>query len=209
MKKRRLTRRKSVAVGRGSATPSKETEAEAHGDAVVPAGSKKKPAGFCRTTTQLTEQDTRSLCGAIFDAVTMSTEKDVVKSMRAQTRLHNEEVQAAGKGHTLGPPQIWARGGLIAGLQKHGTAVGAANAATLTTGCSKQLDGMSMNTNEVLLHGRSDVPIRASSHHSGGRQVRRTRPSRERAAGSSTQVRQSTADLAVSRTPTVAGHPTR
>ena len=51
----------------------------------------------------------------------------------------------------------------------------------------------------------------ASSHHSGGRQVRRTRPSRERAAtvGSSTQVRQSTTDPTVSRAPTVAGHPTR
>ena len=59
----------------------------------------------------------------------------------------------------------------------------------------------------VALQGRSDAPIRASSHHSG----RRTRPSRERAAtvGSSTQVRQSTTDPTVSRTPTVAGHPSR
>ena len=62
-----------------------------------------------------------------------------------------------------------------------------------------------------ILQGQSDVPIRASSHHSGGRQVRRTRPSRERAAtvGSSTQVRQSTTDPTVPRTPTVAGHLTQ
>ena len=60
-----------------------------------------------------------------------------------------------------------------------------------------------------VLQGRSDVPIRASSHHSGGRQVKRTRPSPERAATVGTQVRQSTTDPTVSRTPTVAGHPTR
>ena len=74
----------------------------------------------------------------------MATEHDVVKSMREQMRRYNEGVQAAGKGHTLGPPQIWAWGGLIAGLQKQEAAVGAANAATLK-GCLKQLDSMSMD----------------------------------------------------------------
>ena len=52
-----------------------------------------------------------------------------------------------------------------------------------------------------VLQGRSDMPVRTSSHHSVCRKVRRTRPSRERVAtvGSSTQVRQSTANPAVSR----------
>ena len=96
-KKRRLTRRKSGGGGRGSATPSKETEAEVRGDVVSRAGSKKKPAAFCKNTTQLvgtiikqclrTERETWSLCGAIFDTVIMATERDdVVKSMREQTR---------------------------------------------------------------------------------------------------------------------------
>ena len=99
-KKRRLTRRKSVGGGRGSATPSKETEAEVRGDVVSRAGSKKKPAAFCKHTTQpmgiivkqclRTEQETRSLCGAIFDTVIMATEHDVVKSVREQTRRYNE-----------------------------------------------------------------------------------------------------------------------
>ena len=70
----------------------------------------------------------------------MATEHDVVKSMRSQTRLYNEGVQAAGKGHTLGPPQISAWVGLISGLQRQGAAVGAANAVALT-GYLKQLDG--------------------------------------------------------------------
>ena len=152
-KKRRLTRRRSVGGGRGSTQPRKETKAEVRGDSGVL--SKKKPAAFCKNTPQLmgiiikqclrTEQDTRSLCGAVFDTVIMPTEHDVVKSMREQTRLYNEGVQAAGKGHTLGPPQIWAWRGVIAGLQKQGAAVGAANAATLT-GYWKQLDGMNMDT---------------------------------------------------------------
>ena len=47
-KKRRLTRRKSWGGGRGSATPSKETEAGARGDAVSRAGLKKEPATFCK-----------------------------------------------------------------------------------------------------------------------------------------------------------------
>ena len=89
--------------------------------------------------------DTRSLCRAIFDTVIMATEHDVVKSMGAQTHLHNEGVQAAGNGHTLGPLQIWAWGELIAGLQKQDAVVGAANAATLA-GYLKQLDGLSMDT---------------------------------------------------------------
>ena len=150
-------------------------------------GSKKKPVAFCKNTTQLmgiiikqclrTEQDTRSLCGALFDTIIMATEHDVVKRMREQTCLCNESVQTAGNGHTLGPPQIWAWGGLIAGLQKQGSAVGAASAVTLT-GYLTQLDG-SEHGREVrsrqVLQGRSDVPIRASSHHAVGRQIRGAR----------------------------------
>ena len=69
-----------------------------------------------------------------------------------------------------------------------------ANAATLIR-YLKQLDGMRMDTGpRQLLQCRSGAPIRTSSHYSVGRQVRRSRPSRERAAaaGSSTHVRQST-----------------
>ena len=127
-KKRRLTRRKSGCGGRGSATQSNETQAGARGDAVSRAGSKKKPAAFCKAPHRK-----RGHC-----ADPSSTEHDVV---REQTRRYKEGVQAAGKGHTLGPPQIWAWRGLIAGLQKQGAAVGAANAATLT-GYLKQLDGV-------------------------------------------------------------------
>ena len=47
-KKRRLTQ--SVGGGRGSATPSKEIEAEVRGDVVSRGCSKKKPVTFCKNT---------------------------------------------------------------------------------------------------------------------------------------------------------------
>ena len=154
-KKRRLTRRKSGGGGRGSATPSKETEAGARGDAVSRARLEKEARrslqkhhtadGHHHQAVSEDGTGNESLCGAIFDATNVATEHDVVKSMREQTRQYNEKVQAAGKGHTLGPPQIWAWGRLVAGLQKQGAAVGAANAATLT-GYLKKLDCMSMDT---------------------------------------------------------------
>ena len=92
-KKRRLTRRKSVAGGRGLAQPRKETEV------------KKKPAAFCRNTTQLMGiiKDTRSLCGAIFDIVIMATDHDVVKSLTAHARLYNEGVQGSWQRPHTGP----------------------------------------------------------------------------------------------------------
>ena len=121
---------------------------------VVPVGSKKKPVAFCKNN--------HAVDGHHHQAVPADRTRHAVSLRRPlrhnhhghgtrrreehaeQTRLYNESVQATGRGHTLGPPQIWAWGGLIAGLQKQGTAVGAANAVTLT-GYLRQLDGMSMD----------------------------------------------------------------
>ena len=92
-----------------------------------------------------TEQDTRSLCGALFDAIIMATEHDVVKSMREQTRLHNESVQTAGKGTHVGTASDLGFGeDSLRASRSRETAVGAANAVTLT-GYLRQFDGMSMD----------------------------------------------------------------
>ena len=50
VKKRQLTRRKSVAGERGSGPPSGDAEARGRGDGVVPVGSKKKPVAFFART---------------------------------------------------------------------------------------------------------------------------------------------------------------
>ena len=137
--------------GRGSATPCKETEA----------GALTQLTGIIPKQCLRTEQETRSLCGAIFDTIIMATEHDVVESMREQTRRYNEGVQAAGKGHTLSPPQIWAWSGLIAALQ-------CSDSDRLLKTARRHGHGHEVRSCEVL-QGRSDVPVRASSHHSGVR----------------------------------------
>ena len=220
-KKRRPTRCKSVGGRRGSAQLRKKTEA-VRGDAAVPVGSKKKPAAFCKSTTQLmgiiikqclrTEQDTRSLRSHL---------RHSHHGYGARRREEHEGTDASVqrgssgscKGHTPGPVQLWAWGGLIAGLQKQGAAVGAANAATLS-GYLKQLDGMKMDTKcDHVRFCRVDwtyqseqARITLSVERSG---VRGPVVSALQQLGSSTHVRQSTADPAVSRTPTMAGSPTR
>ena len=181
------------------------------------------PAALEKSTTQLmgiiikqclrTEQDTWSLCRAIFDTIVMAMEHDVVKSMREQTRRYDEGVQAAGQVAThgstsdLGTVRIDRRSPEAGGSSRSGRC---SDSDRLLEATQRHEHGHEVRSCEVL-HGRSDLPVRASSHHSGGRQVRRTRPSRERAAsvGSSTRVRQSTTDPTVSRSPTVAGHPAR
>ena len=102
----------------------------------------------------------------------------------AQRREKHEGADASvqrGRASSGQRSQIWAWRGLIAGLQKQEAAVGAAEQARITV----------------------DRTV--------GRQLGSEGSSRERAAtvGSSTQVRQSTTDPVVSRTPAVAGHPSR
>ena len=165
-KKRRLTRRKWVedVVQQRQARRYAETWSLAR-------AQKKKPAAFCKNITQLmgiiikqclrTEQETRSLCGAIFDTVIMATEHDAVKSMREQTRRYNEKVQAAGKGHTLD-----------LGMERFDCVSPEAGNSDRSGQCSdsdRQLEaarrhehGHGMRPCEVL-QGRSDVPVRASS----------------------------------------------
>ena len=136
-----------------------------------------------------TEQETRSLCGGIFD-IRRSEEHERTDAsvQRSMGRIDRRPPEAGSSG----------RSGQCSDSDK------------LLEAARRHEHGHEVRTCEVL-QGRSDVPVRASSHHSGGRQVRRTRPSRERAAtvGSSTQVRRSTTDKIVSRIAAVAGNPTR
>ena len=150
-KKRRLTRRKSGGGGRGSATPSKEREAGARGDAVPHRLEKEARRLLQKHHTadghhhQAVSEDRTGNEVTVRSHLRHDHHGNGARRGEKHTRPYHEGVQALGKGHTLGPPQIWAWGGLIAGLQKQGAAVGAANAATLT-GYLKQLDGMSMDT---------------------------------------------------------------
>ena len=186
-----------------------------------PAWAQKKPVAFCKSTTQLmgiiikqclrTDQETRSLCGAIFDTVVMATELDTVKPERTDASVQRGSPGSARATHwptsDLGMGRIDRRSPEAGGGGRSGQC---SDSDRLLEAARRHEHGHEVRSCEVL-QGRSNVPVQARSHRSGGRQVRRTRSSRERAAtvGSSTQVRQSTTDPTVPRTPTMAGHATR
>ena len=54
------------------------------------------------------KQDTRALCGVVYDAFMVPSLLSAVISAKAQTQAFNEAVQQKGRGHGLGPPFIWA-----------------------------------------------------------------------------------------------------
>ena len=68
------------------------------------------------------EQDTRTLCGVVFDTDIVSSQLNAV--VAAQSEAHDCAVQQKGRGHGLGQPFIWAWAGLIQGLITEGTKLG-------------------------------------------------------------------------------------
>ena len=101
VKKRRLTRRKSGAGERGSGPPCGDAEARGWGERGRSRGLQIETRrllqeyhavvmGIIIKQCLRTEQDTRSLCGALFDTIIMATEHDVV------ARRSRERTAAAG-----------------------------------------------------------------------------------------------------------------
>ena len=95
---------------------------------------KQKPKSFCAASTALrgvmlkqllrNKQDTRTLCGVVFDTYIVSSQLHAVVAAKAQTHAHNDAVQLNGRGQGLGPPFIWAWAGLVQGLITQGTKLG-------------------------------------------------------------------------------------
>ena len=204
-KKRRLTRRKSGGGGRGSATPSKETEAGARGDAISPRGLEKEAHRLLQTHHtadghhhQAVSEDRKGNEVTVRSHLRDDHHCNEARRGEEQERT-DASVQRGSPGSRQGPHT-----GSTSDLGKGRTDRRSPEAGgsgwsgqrsdtyRLLETARRHEHGHEVRSCEVL-QGRSDVPIRASSHHFGGRQVRCTRPSRERAAtvGSSTQVRQS------------------
>ena len=185
---------------------------------------KKKPVAFCKNTTQLmgiiikqclrTEQDTRSL----------SLRRLLRHNHHGHGTRRREEHAGADasvqrertdnwKGAHVGSSSDMGLGRTHCGPPEAGDGSGSGQRGDtdrVPETARRHEHGREVRSRQVL-QGRSDVPIRASSHHAVGRQIRGARRSRERTAapGCSTQVRQSSSDSAVARTATVAGHPSR
>ena len=80
-------------------------------DAGAEGHKKRKPRSFCAALTGLTgvmlkqllrnAQDTRALCGVVYDTYIVSSQWSAVISPKAQTLVYNEAVQQKGRGHGL------------------------------------------------------------------------------------------------------------
>ncbi len=57
-----------------------------------------------------------------------SKESDEFKNMKEQLQAYSQKTQELGKGHGLGPPSLFAFGGLLLALKNRGTTIGAMTA---------------------------------------------------------------------------------
>ena len=74
----------------------------------------------------------RDMEGTVFDTVIIKGNSAEAIGMQQQTKAYGDGVKAAGKAYQLGPPHIYAWGGLVAALVRKGPAIGQKNLDTLT-----------------------------------------------------------------------------
>ena len=77
-------------------------------------------------------QSQRDLEGAMFDTVLVKNSTAEAMEMQSQTKAYGDGVRGHGATHTLGPPHIWAWGGLMQALTRRGPSIGAVTLQTLT-----------------------------------------------------------------------------
>ena len=105
-KKKRQTQKGAARVVENEAVASAGSS-----DAGAEGHKKRKPRSFCAALTGLTgvmlkqllrnAQDTRALCGVVYDTYIVSSQWSAVISAKAQTLAYNEAVQQKGRGHGL------------------------------------------------------------------------------------------------------------
>jgi hypothetical protein len=73
----------------------------------------------------------RKLRGACFMCYVVMKESDEFKGMKEQLQAYSQQKQALGKRHGLGPPSLFAFGGLLQALKGRGQTIGAITAARI------------------------------------------------------------------------------
>ena len=73
-------------------------------------------------------QSRRSLEGILLDTFILPADSQEVTSISEQTLAYDKKVKAAGRGHSLGSPHLYAWMGLISSLVKRGEKIGSATA---------------------------------------------------------------------------------
>ena len=80
-----------------------------------------------------THQTLRDLSSTVWDTLLIKASSLEADNMQKQTQTYAEKVRQDGKGHSRGPPFVWAYLGLVKTLQQRGNAVGARTAQGLAT----------------------------------------------------------------------------
>ncbi|CAK0853370.1 unnamed protein product [Prorocentrum cordatum] len=121
----------------------------------IPDKQKKLFALMLKQILRLSQQ-CRDMSGVIFDTLIVPMTVAFITMMSEQTVAYAAETKSKGKEHTLGPPHIYAMGGLIKGLMTHGDSLGAQNHTDLATAW-KEHDGYSVEQKcELILFCRQD-----------------------------------------------------
>ena len=80
-----------------------------------------------------THQTMRDLSSTVWDTLLIKASSPEADIMQKQTQIYAEKVRQEGRGHTRGPPFVWAYLGLVKSLQQRGNAVGARTAQGMAT----------------------------------------------------------------------------
>ena len=75
-----------------------------------------------------THQTMRDLSSTVWDTLLIRASSPEADNMQTQTQTYAEKVRQEGKGHTRGPPFVWAYLGLVNSFQQRGNAVAATTA---------------------------------------------------------------------------------
>ena len=73
-------------------------------------------------------QTTRELTSTVWDTLLVKASSPEADNVQKQTQTYAEKERQEGRGHTRGPPFVWAYLGLVKSLHQRGTTVGARTA---------------------------------------------------------------------------------
>ena len=93
-------------------------------------GQRKLTKLMIKQVLRLTQQ-MRDVEGALYDTVMIKSSAAEALEISRQTKACGDGVRAAGRSHQLGPPHIWAWGGLVSALCRRGVEVGGRNLEVL------------------------------------------------------------------------------
>ena len=121
-----------------------------------------------------THQTMRDLSSTAWHTLLIKASSPKAVNMQKQTQIEAEKVRQEARGHTRGPPFVWAYLGLIKSLQQRNNTVGTRTAQGLST-CWARLETLLPHLRRgSILQAGHDVQSRHSEDHTEHRVARET-----------------------------------